>query len=615
MNISGLNRLHLYPKLSDSFIFVLFLVLSLYFTQQRNFPYIYHDEYGVLGAAAIFSGLEWGTPSGMAFYGFLLSLLTFPLYWLDLGPTALYQLVLAVNSLLVAASVVLALKTIRLLIPDKQTELWRIGTVIAGFSYPAVLHYSALALGETTLLFCFSLITYYLAFILKANNIQIAHAIILGIGIGMAQYAHPRGVVYVMTGLGVVFYAYKTGSILRNNFIITVTAALISIRLLAVVKAYLLAHFYTYEHENTSLLSFVSARMVWPSIDTVNIFLLKSLGQFIYLMTSTFGLIILGLLILGFTVFHNTEKNKALLTEKLTTSDANSYKILSGFFLLSFLLMLVASAIQMVIVTRADSFFYGRYNEILVPTLVIVAIIYLSQQSRKAALGAFIPCIAVSILSVLLMDIFFSDVFQLATTWSSVTSWFIYINGVWEINPTAIIIGLSALSTVLVISLLLSRGVFVIVLVLFFTQIALLNFEVQHKGADRKWEVLGALSKGLGHQLSGKELNVNGTNSTVIIMKEAVQFAFPRVNVNINNGDLSKADGVLDYTTAYCTDENSLTYINNRRFCILNDDLYKQIVPLSLMDNVVNDAPVRSPLFLQRWMKFLYKQNYVSKIL
>lgn len=606
MNIATLNKVNFYTKLSNICVFLLLLASSLYFTQQRSFPYVYHDEYGVLGAAAIFSGLAWETSPGMAFYGFLLSLLTFPLYWLDLGPTMLYRLVLAVNSLLVASSALLALRTIRLLMPEGQPELWKAGAVFAGFSYPAVMHYSALAVGETTLLFCFFLIAYYLVVLLKTNHIQICSAIILGVGIGMAQYTHPRGVVYVFTGIGIIYYAYKTGMVLRANFIITVTSAFIAILLLAYVKAYLLTNFYSHKHENASLISFISARMVCPSIDTVNIFLLKSIGQLIYLVTSTFGLIILGFSILVFTLYKNFKVNKALLKPSLIKSDANIFNIISGFILSSFILMFVASVLQMVIVTRADSYFYGRYNEILVPALIIVAIIYLSKQSRKCAMWCFIPCIVISMLSVLMMDVFFSDVFQMATTWSSVTSWIVYINGPWIINPKVIFIGFSAISTVLVISLFLSRIVFVIVLVLYFSQVALLNFEVQHKGADRKWKVLDALSMNVRHQLSGKEFSVNGSNSTAIIMKEAIQFAFPRVDVNINNGDLSKADGVLDYTKDYCTDKNTLAQISNRRFCILNNDLYNQIGTLPLMASSVNGNPIRKPLFLQRWMSFLY---------
>ena len=140
--------------LSCSFIFLWFLAITLYLTQQRISPYIFNDEYGVLGAAATFAGYDWTAPSQMPFCGFLLSIFTFPLYFMDLEPSKLYRSILAVNAILIATSAVLALRTIQML-SGTRSEIFRIGAVILALSYPSVLHYSSLALGETALLFCF----------------------------------------------------------------------------------------------------------------------------------------------------------------------------------------------------------------------------------------------------------------------------------------------------------------------------------------------------------------------------------------------------------------------------------------------------------------------------
>lgn len=610
MNIAILNKVNFYKKFSNICVFVLLLVSSLYFTQQRSFPYIYHDEYGVLGAAAIFSGLDWETPPGMAFYGFLLSLLTFPLYWLDLGPTGLYRSVLAVNSFLVASSALLALKTIRLLMPDSQSELWRIGAVFAGFSYPAVMHYSALAIGETTLLFCFSLSTYYMAVLLKTNHIQIGYAITLGIGMGMAQYAHPRGVVFIIAGFCTIFYAYKIGMLLRTNFIITVIAIFITVMLLAYVKAYLQTNFYSHEHENASLLSFVSARVGWPSIATMNLVILKSIGQIIYLATSTFGLILLGLSILLFNVFNKYENVKALLRLSFNKSDANILKILSGFILSSFILMFIASVMQMVIVSRADSFFYGRYNEVIIPTLIIISIMYLSFQSRKNSLRCFIPYIIISVSLVFLIQEFYSEELKMTTNWSSITSWFIYIYGRWEINPKFIFIGMSITSTCLIISLLLSRGIFVTVLTGYFLLVTLLNFEVQHSSSDRNKYILDKISNKAKYELSGYDLKVNGSGTNAKIGGEIMQFTFPKMNVSFNNGNIREADVVLEHKVEYCNAQNTLAYLNRGRICILNKVLYEKIetaMLLPLVFSTIKIEPIRYSFYVQKQMQRFYK--------
>lgn len=581
--------LHLFSNLTkirnfNVFIFICFFLFTLYLSQQRGFPYLYDDEYGVLGAGAIFSGLEWSTPANMPFYGFLLSLFTFPLYWLDLEPTVLYRSILAMNAIFVASSALLAMKTIRLL-PGSHSEISRIGIVIAGFSYPAIQFYSPMALGEIALLFCFFLIAYHLTVLLNSSQARIFNAIFLGIGIGMAQYAHPRGVAFVIAGFIVILYALRAKSISRKQFTVTAIFALSTILLLASVKTYLLTTFYNHEHISSSVSSFVHSRLASLNTDGLLKLIQVSFGQLTYLLTSTFGLLIPGGAILALTTWKNVHDCEMKLKSNSDKFIANVSGTLSGFVLLSFALMFTASVLQLFNAQRADHFFYGRYNEVMLPALIITSLLFLVQLPKKKALYWIIASFFISLLSILALSFYPEEIFQRTTVWTNITSWLVH--GTWKINPKYILSGVSTACIVLAISVMISRKLFIMVLIAFFISAALHNFEVQHKGADKEWQKFDKLANKFGLAMFGMQLQAIEPDLAAKLKREdlrfvfsraeALQFAFPKAHVSFNEEGLSNADAVLDYEGWYCNEKNTVAYLDKAKFCIINESLRAKV--------------------------------------
>lgn len=568
-----MKKFHFNRKIyfSNIIVFSWLLFFTLYLTQQRSFPYLYNDEYGVLGAAAIFSGLEWSAPPGIPFYGFLLSVFSFPMYWLDLEPTMLYRSVLAVNAFFVASSGLLALRTIRIL-PETHSEILRCGVIIAAFSYPAVLHYSALALGETALLFCFFLMVYHLTVLLHTNQTCICSAILLGVGIGMAQYAHPRGVAFVFAGTIVILYALRVKSISSKEVAITTVIAVSTILFLASLKAHLLETFYIHEHESASLQSFVSSRVSQMSIGGLVKIARVIFGQLTYLLTSTFGLLVIG----GAGVIFSTWQEFQRYEFSRVRSNFKKFKpsgILSAFVLLSFILMFIASVLQMSGAARADHYFYGRYNEVLSPALIIAALIFLVNVSKKKSLQLSLASYLVTLLFVLVIGTYPEHIFLKNMYWAPITSWLVYIHGAWVISPKYIFYGILSAFIVLTISLTLSKKLFIFVLVAFFTSVTLHNSEVQHRGADNSWKKFNALANDIGPFMDGMTLQVLEVDWISRLKGEALQFAFPKAHVNFDDTDFRSADAILDYKGKHCEEERTLVYLNKAKFCILNNDL------------------------------------------
>jgi hypothetical protein len=584
-------------RLYDGFVFFWLLSLSLYVNLQRSFPHNFDDEYGVLGAMAVFAGYDWNAPAHMPFYGFLLAIVSFPLYWLDLEPGVLYRSVLAVNAVLVATSAVLALWTIRLL-SGAYSEWWRILAVIAGFSYPAVIYYSGLAKGETVLLFCFFFIAYHLSVLMQSAGVRVVNAILLGAGIGAAQYAHPRGVVFVIAAIMVLFYALRVQSILRKQFIVTAVSASLSVITFAFVKSHLLTVFYTHKHISSSLISFVDSKFSMLSIDRLIPLFQVTFGQLLYLFTSSFGVIIPGFAMLLFVAWKNLQNCEMGLQSNSDGSIAKSRGLLSGFVVLSSIIMFAASVAQMVGGSRADHFFYGRYNEVMVPALIIASIIFLSQLSKKVALGWIVTGFLIALLSALAIDYYPEDIFQRETLFSTITGWFVHqYNRPWKINPGYILSGTVAAVSVLAGTLALSKRLFVVVLILFFTSTVLHCFENQHKRGDRGWNEFNELAGQISHEMSGLQLQVRGSGSNSRIKGEALQIAFPKAHVIFQNDILSDVDAVLDYQGDYCHENTTIAYMGNASFCVVNEEVYKQFVNIAvpLHINLKRSRPELAP--------------------
>jgi len=384
-------------------------------------------------------------------------------------------------------------------------------------------------------------------------------------------------VVFVIAGIVIILCALIGKSISRKQFTITAAAALSSILLFASLKAYLLTNFYGHEHQSASLISFVDSKLGLVNTDGLVKLMQVSLGQLAYLLVSTFGLLIPGLAILTFTMWKELRACKSRVRSNSDKFIASTSGFLSGFVFLSFLLMFGASTMQMAGATRADHFFYGRYNEVLIPALTISSLVFLEHLSKKDSLRWVCTGFLITIFSLLVINLYPEEIFQRKMIWHSITSWFVYIHGPWAINVKHILFGVLSAFIVLAIAAILSRRLFNIVLVLFFTSAALHNFELQHKGADREWKMFNELATKLDTVMPDIQLQVLGSGWTANSKGEALQFAFPKAHVSFRDNDLSSADAVLDYTGKFCKATNTVVYLDKAKFCIPNDNLRSEI--------------------------------------
>ncbi len=564
--------------LEEAFVFVWFLILTFSLVWQREFPYIYDDEYGVLGAAAALAGYDWSTPAGMPFYGFGLSILIAPLFKLGLDPATLYRAVLSVNGLLVSASAVLAVRTLKMFsLPISR--LFRSGIVIAAFSYPAVLFYAGLAMGEVVLQFSFMLVAYSLVSLIGHREPKYAIPILLGLGLGLAPYAHSRGLVFWLAILPVFWLAIRAKWLAPKEAAIALVSAVLVAAAGSGVKAWLISNFYSEVRKGTgSAADFMAERLALLEPEQLTVIARVAFGQFAYLMTSSFGLLLAGLvgILAAARPLHSAHGNHGGIVDVGGQRQAIAAALVG----LSFTLMFVVSVIQMGTPVRADHFFYGRYNEVMLPPVLMAALLYFTMFERGKRGARLMWLAAGLILAALLMlgvSWFPPEVFDRTMIWTTISGWFVHIQGPWKIQPTIIATGTLIGGLVLAMAVVISRRAFLLVVAAMFTAAALHNYAIQHHGGDGAWSWYAKLGAIYANSLSGKGIAIDGDNSMSRLSGEALQFAMPNARVMFDPQKGGEAEAILDLAGKSCSSGNTVERVGYVSLCVLDESLRADI--------------------------------------
>lgn len=524
------------------FVFCWFLLLGGYLVGKREYPYIYDDEYGVLGAAAVLAGHEWTAPARMPFYGFGLSILIAPLYKLALEPGVLYRAVLFVNIVLVSASAAMCVAALRQL-EVKISGLSRIGLAVTAFSYPAILFYAGLAMGETVLLFAFSLIVFSLSAMIGRRHANgYVFALMLGLGLGLAPYAHSRGLIFWLACLPVLGLAFYQGYLQKKLFVTTLGLASAIAATLWMVKGWLVEKFYVQVLEGTGSASeFIASRMELLDLEKLIVLGRVAWGQFAYLTTASFGLLPIAMVALVLAI---CRPQAHPMGSHCDPAVAARRRMVAALVFLSFVLMYGLSVVQMGVPVRADHFFYGRYNEVMMPPVLIGGLLLLILQSgRWKRAGWLLVGLAFSAVMMLGVWFFPPEIFERKLFWNPLTSWFVYIKGQWKVVPTDVALGVFGAGLLLLGVLILSRRLFLMTLCGMFLAAVLQNFDVQHRGGDGAWSWYQEIHELYAADMVGREAIVAQDNDFIHRLRgEALQFSMPGAKIKWSG---NSADFVL----------------------------------------------------------------------
>lgn len=565
--------------LERGLIFGAVLLPMLWAVSHRQGPYLFHDEYGVLGAAGYLSGLSWSTPSDMPFYGFGLALLVLPVELLTQQPNLVYRAALTCNAVLMALSGLLAHGVLLRAVPAMR-PFFRVAIVLTSLAYPAVAFYAGLALGETALFFVLWGLTYCLLCFLDELSSRPVLAACTGTLLALAPYAHSRGLVFVLPFLLFIGWAWWAHRLNRRNVAIFLLAWLAVLTVLVGLKQALTSGFYSsHWARNDSAVSFVASKLTSLSLDELKIYALIAWGQLTYLTTSSFGLV--GLL--PFALWHALNRARLTMFDRRHSPGGDAlcepWVLLACWAVAVAALMFVASVMQLGIAERADHYFYGRYNEVVLPLVIAMVLMWLMEMTgvettRAGRSSRLWRVWAVSgggllALAALVPVAFFpAGVWKLPMFWNSISSWFVHIHEAWVIEPQRIAQSTAVALTLLCLAFGLSRRAGLLCLALFFFNATVANYREQHAGGDRGWHAIHHLPPELRQFLAGRVVFAS-SSWPASVHGVALQLAAPEARVVFNASPMG--DGlVLASEAKECDTQSTLAHFNGMALCGLS---------------------------------------------
>lgn len=359
---------------------ITFLLRVFYITKVKG-PIVYTDELAYWGHAANLTGNNWaGVMNNMPWYAFGYSLLLAPLFSFVANTVLMYRMAIILNALLGVLSLLIAYR----LLGRMKTESGEFSETVAwaftAISFSAYIFHSYIAWSETLLSFLVWLLLYEMA--VFEENPKGWKGVLLGVTAGYSYMVHNRmlavaAAVLIITGF--LFWNKK----IRWNYLLCVVGSMAAVFFL---QSVLKSCFQQALAQNSELLEmgihaeFGMANTLPQQILKIrHVFtpegfrkiVLNVCGQVWQVLSATY-------LLAGLGIVHCVKRARDAVREKGTVS-IYLFPVTALFFtvLMTALFFVEDAGSGKGGPVRIDTFFYGRYNDILMGILIVDALLML----------------------------------------------------------------------------------------------------------------------------------------------------------------------------------------------------------------------------------------------
>lgn len=330
-------------------LYLCYFAIHFLISMVSKMPLIW-DEAGYMGIA---SKIATGAGNGFGYYGGY-SLLIAPAYWLSKDTFVIYRIIQVINALIISFLPVLSYLFI-CKFNNSLSLAKKLIAVAAVCTYPGYLISSNLALPEGTFAVLFTLLLYLAYDIINQEKYTFKSLLPLAALYVFLCFVHPRALPVIFILIGFIIYK-KVKFTKKAIVVIGISAAVLITAFFIVMHQLTGSENINISHLSSMIMDTVSFQGIWS-------FLSSFITQFGYLILSTFGLVILGF----YALFRKGRNREGRI-----------------FIGLSFLSVMVLSAIFMKHIERADHVLYGRYNEgALVPLLICGLVFILTAKIEK----------------------------------------------------------------------------------------------------------------------------------------------------------------------------------------------------------------------------------------
>ncbi len=396
--MSRIQREHIYLTLIILIIFCIFE-----YGIQKIFGFtVYPDEFGYWSSAAKTAGYDWHEVASLgSYYSFGYSVLLIPLLWLFRDGVAAYRAAVAVNMALMCFGVLLLRNIICRLFPemDKIKRVFISGIAVL---YPSWVFYMQVTLAEALLTFLFLGLTFlFICFIQKPG---ILTAAVLAVSLVYSYSVHMRTVGVVIACLAALALWGVVNPAMRKQMLILFGVILAAGLVVAVIKRNVILSVFSKADAQTLAANDYGSQM-WKVRDILTsdgmlVFLKEILAKFFYLGMATYGFFYWAMI---WCVQKAAGLFKKIVQKQSVFFDVQSWTAL--FLLLAVIGEILICSIYMHGSTHIDCLIYGRYNEFLVPVLIVTGITAMLKSRRifrtNLLLGALSGLMIFPILSVI----------------------------------------------------------------------------------------------------------------------------------------------------------------------------------------------------------------------
>lgn len=339
---------------------------------------LYPDEFGYWASAAKAIGYDWKDVASLgSYYSYGYSLLLIPVLLLIPDPVLSYRVAVGLNVLLLFLTLVFLIQLISKLIPDTEPFLGAVFAAVAAF-YPTWLFYMQTTLAEIAVVFTFVLANYLLCLYLEQEK---TWELLLFIVVIVYLYSlHMRTVAVLIAAVMVFLVRFVRESVCKRQFLnkkmtgIQLGTGLVALALALSVNMALknAVQETVYIHASGEVMAVNDYAGQWDKIrslltwEGIGEFAVSFIGKVYYLGIASFGLFYRGMFYVIKKLLHRNEKN--------------------WYFYLFVFLAAVGEILINAVYTkgywRIDALFYGRYDEQVLPVLMMLGMYQLWQDSQ-----------------------------------------------------------------------------------------------------------------------------------------------------------------------------------------------------------------------------------------
>lgn len=332
---------------------------------------VYPDEFGYWASAAKTVGYNWTEVASLgSYYSFGYSLLLMPILKIFTNGVVAYRAAIAVNMIFMCASVLIVYEICFRLFPeiDKIKRIFISG--IAVF-YPSWILYMQMTLAEALLMFLFLLETYL--FVSLFRKPRIVTAVFLAIALIYSYSVHMRTVGVVIACLIVLLLWGITNPVMRKPVMCLLGAvAIAGLTVLVIKRNVILTVFPDADAETLAANDYGSQIVKIRDILTFTgfkHFVKEIIAKIFYLGIATYGFFYWAM---GWCLKKTLDLWKKIFKKKANRCSLTEWSAM--FLLLAVIGEVLICSIFMHNSRLIDCLVYGRYNEFLVPVLILIGI-------------------------------------------------------------------------------------------------------------------------------------------------------------------------------------------------------------------------------------------------